>query len=143
MVLKPGSFPKVYFVPGRMAMTCCADDMAFLGFACAYEGAEDLEEKQWVRVTALVRKEYFADYGGEGPILEALNVENTEAPDDRVVFVNVRVVIAWVIGIAGFLILLFVVKAVIDNYQFAQRRKVRNRHKKRRKFPSEFDDYDF
>ena len=69
--------------------------------------------------------------------------ENTEAPDDRVVFVNVRVVIAWVIGIAGFLILLFVVKAVIDNYQFAQRRKVRNRHKKRRKFPSEFDDYDF
>ena len=69
--------------------------------------------------------------------------ENTEAPDDRVVFVNVRVVIAWVIGVAGFLILLFVVKAVIDNYQFAQRRKVRNRHKKRRKFPSEFDDYDF
>lgn len=69
--------------------------------------------------------------------------ENTEEADDRVVFVNVRVVIAWVIGVAGFLILLFVVKAIIDNYQFAQRRKVRNRHKKRRKFPSEFDDYDF
>lgn len=85
MVLKPGSFPKGYFVPGRMAMTCCADDMAFLGFACAYEGAEDLEEKQWVRVTALVRKEYFADYGGEGPILEALNVENTEAPEEEII----------------------------------------------------------
>ena len=85
MVLKPGSFPKGYFVPGRMAMTCCADDMAFLGFACAYEGAEDLEEKQWVRVTALVRKEYFADYGGEGPILEALNVENAEAPEEEII----------------------------------------------------------
>ena len=34
MVLKPGNFPKDYFVPGRMAMTCCADDMALLGFAC-------------------------------------------------------------------------------------------------------------
>ena len=42
MVLKPEDFPKGYFVPGRMAMTCCADDMAFLGFACKYDkcGAE-------------------------------------------------------------------------------------------------------
>ena len=27
MVLKAPEFPKNYFVPGRMAMTCCADDM--------------------------------------------------------------------------------------------------------------------
>ncbi len=27
MVVKPRSFPKGYFVPGRMAMTCCAEDM--------------------------------------------------------------------------------------------------------------------
>lgn len=40
MVLKPEKFPKGYFVPGRMAMTCCADDMAFLGFACEYDGAD-------------------------------------------------------------------------------------------------------
>ncbi|MDE5599236.1 MAG: GTPase, partial [Lachnospiraceae bacterium] len=37
MVLVPKSFPKGYFVPGRMAMTCCAEDMAFLGFACEYD----------------------------------------------------------------------------------------------------------
>lgn len=85
MVLKPKNFPKGYFVPGRMAMTCCADDMAFLGFACAYKGAEDLEEKQWVRVTALVKKEYFADYREEGPILEALSVEHTEAPEEEII----------------------------------------------------------
>ena len=36
MVLHPQGFPKGYFVPGRMAMTCCADDMAFLGYACKY-----------------------------------------------------------------------------------------------------------
>ena len=33
MVLKPEQFPHNYFVPGRMAMTCCAEDMAFLGYA--------------------------------------------------------------------------------------------------------------
>lgn len=40
MVMKPEEFPKGYFVPGRMAMTCCADDMAFLGYVCEYGGAE-------------------------------------------------------------------------------------------------------
>ena len=34
MVLKPEEYPDGYFVPGRMAMTCCAEDMAFLGYAC-------------------------------------------------------------------------------------------------------------
>lgn len=85
MVLKPEGFPKGYFVPGRMAMTCCADDMAFLGFACAYDGAEGLENKQWVKVTATVKKEYFADYKGEGPVLEAVSVEKTKAPKEEVI----------------------------------------------------------
>ena len=30
MVLIPEEFPEGYFIPGRMAMTCCAEDMAFL-----------------------------------------------------------------------------------------------------------------
>lgn len=85
MVLKPENFPKDYFVPGRMAMTCCADDMAFLGFACEYDKADTLEQKQWVKVTARVAKEYWADYNGEGPILHAVSVEETKAPKEAVI----------------------------------------------------------
>ncbi len=85
MVLKPGNFPKGFFVPGRMAMTCCADDMAFLGFACEYNGCGELSDKQWVKVTATVAKEYFADYGGEGPVLKAVSVEKTKAPKEEVI----------------------------------------------------------
>lgn len=85
MVLKPENFPKDYFVPGRMAMTCCADDMAFLGFACEYDKADTLEQKQWVKVTAKVAKEYWADYNGEGPILHAVSVETTKAPKEAVI----------------------------------------------------------
>ena len=85
MVLLPEEFPKGYFVPGRMAMTCCADDMAFLGFACEYEKANTLTNKQWVKVTAKVAKEYFADYQGEGPVLKAVSVEQTKAPKDEVI----------------------------------------------------------
>ncbi len=85
MVVKPKEFPKGYFVPGRMAMTCCAEDMAFLGFACEYDKADTLTEKQWVRVTAKVVKEYFADYEGEGPVLKAVSVEQTKAPKEPVI----------------------------------------------------------
>lgn len=85
MVLRPEGFPKGYFVPGRMAMTCCAEDMAFLGFACAYDKAETLSNKQWVKVLAEVKKEYFADYNGEGPILQAIRVEQTKAPKEEII----------------------------------------------------------
>lgn len=85
MVLKPSGFPKDYFVPGRMAMTCCADDMAFLGFACEYEQAEKLKDKEWVRVTATLTWEYWADYEGEGPLLHAVKVEPAKAPKKEVI----------------------------------------------------------
>ncbi len=85
MVLKPEGFPKGYFVPGRMAMTCCAEDMAFLGYACEFPGADALKQKEWVKVTATVSKEYWKDYKGEGPILHAVSVEKTKAPKEEVI----------------------------------------------------------
>lgn len=85
MVLRPSDFPTGYFVPGRMAMTCCAEDMAFLGFACEYGKADTLRDKQWVKVTAKVVKEYFADYGGEGPVLKAISVEQAKAPKEEII----------------------------------------------------------
>ena len=88
MVLKPDGMKKGYFVPGRMAMTCCAEDMAFLGYACEFPGAEALKQKEWVRVKAKVSKEYWADYKGEGPMLHAILVEKTKAPTDPVISFN-------------------------------------------------------
>ena len=85
MVLHPENFPKGYFVPGRMAMTCCAEDMAFLGYACKYDQADTLKQKEWVKVTAKVAIEYFEDYGKEGPVLHAISVEKTKAPKEEVI----------------------------------------------------------
>lgn len=85
MVLKPENFPEGYFVPGRMAMTCCAEDMAFLGYACEYVKADSLKQKEWVKVTATVSCEYWEDYQGEGPVLHALSVEKTKAPREEVI----------------------------------------------------------
>jgi len=71
MVLKSPEFPKNYFVPGRMAMTCCEADMTFLGYVCKAREARLLETKQWVKVRARIEYEEWQDYGGVGPILYA------------------------------------------------------------------------
>lgn len=85
LVMKPRKFPAGYFVPGRMAMTCCADDMAFIGYACKYDKAQELKDRQWVTVTAKVCREYFEDYRGEGPVLHAVSVVPTKKPEDDVI----------------------------------------------------------
>ncbi len=85
LCMRPDDFPKGYFIPGRMAMTCCADDMAFLGYACEYAEADSIHDKDWVVVTATVTKEFFKDYDGEGPVLHAVSVEKSREPKNAVI----------------------------------------------------------
>lgn len=85
MVAKPPQFEQGYFVPGRMAMTCCADDMAFLGFACKFGGAKDLPEKSWVRVNATIHVENFEAYQGVGPVLYANKITTVKEPKNKVI----------------------------------------------------------
>ncbi len=86
MVLKTPEFPKNYFVPGRMAMTCCEDDMTFLGYICKAKEARHLETKQWVKVRAKIELEYWKDYNGEGPVLYAEEVVPAEPIEEVVQF---------------------------------------------------------
>ena len=85
IIARPDDFPKGYFVPGRMAMTCCSQDMQFLGYACEYKGADQLKEKDWYRITARVSFEKFSEYDGEGIVLHAEKVEKTDEPKDAII----------------------------------------------------------
>ena len=86
MVLKSPEFPKNYFVPGRMAMTCCEADMTFLGFICKAREARHLETGQWVKVRAKMAYEFWQDYDGVGPVLYAESVEPAEEIKEIVQF---------------------------------------------------------
>ena len=86
MVLKPEKFPRGYFVPGRMAMTCCADDMTFLGYICKAREAKNLKTRQWVKVRARIELEFWKDYHGEGPVLYAEEVTPAEEIPEVVQF---------------------------------------------------------
>lgn len=85
MVYKPKEFPKDYFVPGRMIMNCCAEDVQFFGFACKYDDVSSLQDKQWIKITAVVDEEYFEGYGEKGPVLKAVSIENAQKPKEEVI----------------------------------------------------------
>ena len=76
---------KISFVPGRFAMTCCVQDIQFVGFPCVYDGYKALEQRAWVRVTAKVNYKFHNIYRGKGPVLTALSVEPAEKPLNDVV----------------------------------------------------------
>lgn len=74
MVYKDPKLPMDCFVPGRMAMTCCENDMSFLGYVCRYKEARTLKDRQWVEVTARIESEFRPEYRGNGPVLYAESV---------------------------------------------------------------------
>lgn len=88
MAMVTKRFPENLFVPGRNAMTCCAEDIRFIGFLCHYKGVKTLKPKQWIYVTAEVKWEYSAAYKEEGPVLYAREVELTSKPEEELVYFN-------------------------------------------------------
>lgn len=85
-VMKPKGFPSKVFFPGRMAMTCCADDTTFLGYVCKSAYAPKLKPGQWVNVQAKIGFERVSVYRGVGPVLEAEHIEEAEPIEELVYF---------------------------------------------------------
>ncbi|MBR3039661.1 MAG: GTPase [Lachnospiraceae bacterium] len=84
-VAKPNGFHEGCFVPGRHAMTCCAEDIAFLGFVAKYDKASEIEDGKWYTVTAKVKHEFWADYKGEGPVLYVSDITPAAAPKEEII----------------------------------------------------------
>jgi len=76
------------FAPGRFVMTCCVDDIQFLGVPCHYSAAASLEPRSWVMVEATINAEKHPLYQGElGPVLTAVKVtKGVEPGQDYVTF---------------------------------------------------------
>ncbi len=85
-VVKPRSFPSKVFLPGRMAMTCCADDTTFLGYVCKSPYAPKLKPGDWVKVRAKIGFANVSVYRGKGPVLEAEHIEAAQPIEELVYF---------------------------------------------------------
>ncbi len=92
-VYKNIRFPEGTFIPGRFAMTCCADDVRFVGPYCKSLVTTDsvirkLKKGQWIKLTAKVVFEECKFYKGEGPVLYASKIEPGVMPKDELVYFN-------------------------------------------------------
>lgn len=82
----PEDLKKGVFVPGRFAMTCCIEDVTFIGFKCKYDRENEIPHKSWINLTAEVHVEFAREYKGKGPVLYPISIEPAEKPEDELVY---------------------------------------------------------
>ena len=87
-VLKSKKADADYFVAGRKAMTCCADDTAFIGYVCKWADSPKLKLGEWVEVEAFIKYRELKIYGGEGPVFYVNSVVPVKAPEHELVYFN-------------------------------------------------------
>ena len=86
LVYNPDKMKKGVFVPGRFAMTCCVEDVQFIGFKAKYTDSKQIAHKSWINITAEIRVELAKEYRGKGPVLYPLEIEPAEMPEDELVY---------------------------------------------------------
>ena len=69
-------------VVGRHVMTCCADDIQYLGLACVLPQVMDLQTRDWINITAKITFQKHRIYKGKGPVLVAERVIICEQPEE-------------------------------------------------------------
>lgn len=86
LVYRPKNYANTSFVPGRFAMTCCADDIQYMGIICKDAKLDGLKDKDWITLEASVRREFAKEYRGKGPVLHAKSIAKGEKPEDDLVY---------------------------------------------------------
>lgn len=74
------------FVCGRHVMTCCVEDITFIGFKCKYPDSDKIPHKSWIEITAKVKVEFAKEYRGKGPVLYPVEIKPAKKPEDELVY---------------------------------------------------------
>lgn len=83
---KDGKLKRGVIVPGRFAMTCCIEDITFLGMMCKMGMENAPEHRSWIDLTARIKVEFAKEYKGRGPILYPIELKPAEKPEDELVY---------------------------------------------------------
>jgi uncharacterized repeat protein (TIGR03943 family) len=88
MIQRPRGLEQGYVVFGRNAMTCCADDIQFMGFLCKGDDWSEYHNRDYVTITARLEFEQRKEYGEEGPVFYAQSIEPADKPAEEMVYFN-------------------------------------------------------
>ena len=84
VVARDDKFPDNTFAIGRHVMTCCVEDIQYMGAAAEWSGAKTLKAKDWIKVTGVVAFEKNKLYRGKGPVLKVTEVSRATPPKQEV-----------------------------------------------------------
>lgn len=76
--------PAGSFIFGRRVMTCCIEDITFAGLLCTGHDVKNLQDGQWIQLTAKVAVKHNRVYNKKGPMLNVQSIEPGVAPEDDV-----------------------------------------------------------
>lgn len=85
-VYKQEEFNLNEFALVRMAMSCCAADLAPVGFLCKSNRAREFKNGEWIYITAEIKTEYVQHMKSKLPVLYAKDIIRTEKPEVEYVY---------------------------------------------------------
>ncbi|MBP5279326.1 MAG: hypothetical protein J6Z03_02485 [Erysipelotrichaceae bacterium] len=85
------SMPAGAIVPGRFAMQCCANDIAFIVFISKCPSSlksvvEAHQNRDWIEVEAELNVEFRREYKGKGPVLYIKTMKDAAPAEEEVVY---------------------------------------------------------
>ena len=87
LVARSNKMPPDTFVGGRFAMTCCVEDIRYVGFLCKFKQASTLANKGWYMVTATVKAQKDKMFGNEvGPMFYVTEAKPAAKPQEETVY---------------------------------------------------------
>ncbi|EKQ57178.1 MULTISPECIES: GTP-binding protein [unclassified Clostridium] len=79
-------YPKGIFAFGRNAMTCCEDDITFLGLLCQTTKSLDFDGQKWVEIEGIIHRKYIQHEEREIPFISISNYKFTDTPEEELVY---------------------------------------------------------
>ncbi len=84
MVVLSNKLPKNTFVAGRLAMTCCSNDIQLYGHLCQNTLKMKLKDRCWIHLVAKMHYQFSEQYQEEECVLTALSIKTIEPLQDPV-----------------------------------------------------------
>ena len=75
--------PPKSFVAGRLAMTCCENDIQLIGHLCAYTKDVNLKNKSWIHLKAIVHYMKFRGSKEEQLVFQAVEITEIPTPNEE------------------------------------------------------------
>jgi uncharacterized repeat protein (TIGR03943 family) len=86
IALSHPKYPKNVFAFGRNAMTCCADDISFLGLLCQSKKTVNFKDKEWIEIEGVIHKQFIPKEQREIPFITIKNYKLIDKIEDELVY---------------------------------------------------------